>query len=347
MRNFLPPSNTLYRSYQSILTQLILLVPHNDFLEGYIASNFFPWKEHYFEQSLRDFKSLALHSNEQTFFKSKIFTSNDYSSEIKKTEEILKDIPPKTIKISVTDKNINSIHPFSPLEAKYDKEKNILSLSTQEENLLNNGHFKKEVFKRFDTIKGMVETFYQDNKSKHKTTLKECFIQLSNFVIKNEDLKLAYKTQPKLVQENLDLLGFKDFNETSWQDLKMFIEEKKIILNNLSNSKTNSTKLSSEGVDEVKEDFPDIFKSYECYLKFINVAEGIGIDFENTGKRGFKVRFWALWDNKSTRKYFKTYMLKKDYAIFLNDNYEGNYNSKNTFDTYKYVKLINDYLKSK
>lgn len=346
MRNFLPPSNPLYESYQSILTQLILLVPHNDFLEDYIARNFFSWKEDYFEQTLLDFKRLMIHSNEQTFFKSKIFASTDYSTKIKKVEEILKDIPSRSIKISVAEKNIMSIHPFSPLEANYDKEKNMLSLSSEEENLLNNGHYKKKVSKRFDTIKDMIEAFYQDNKSKHKTTLKECFIQLSNFVIDKEDLKLAYKNQPKLMQENLDLLGFKDFNETCWQDLKMFIEEKKIIVENLSSSKSINIQPQSEKQKIKNKDFPDIFKSYECYQKYLNVLEGIGVDFSNTGKTGFKVKFWAMWKNPRTREYFKTYMLKKDYADFLNEYYEGNYDSTSTSRTYKASEAIDEYLTS-
>lgn len=236
MRNFLPPSNSLYESYQSILKQLTLLVPHNQFLEYYIASNFFPWKEGHFQQTLQDFKRLMLHSDEQTFFRSKIFTSNDYSSEIKKTEEILSRITPRSIKISVAEKNIMSIHPFSPLEANYDKEKNTLSLSNEEENLLNNGHFKKEVSKRFNTIKKMIETFYQENKSKHKGTLKECFTQLSVFEIDKEDLKLAYKNQPEIIYEYLDILGFKDFNEMCWQELKTFIQEKKILIDKLVDS---------------------------------------------------------------------------------------------------------------
>lgn len=236
MQNFLSPSNPLYVEYQKILIQLIRLVPHNQFLEEYIVSNFFPWKEQYFNPVLDVCNELLVHSKEQNMFSSKIFTSNDYSDKINKTREILEDIPPKTIKISVAEKNIVLIHPFSPLEANYDKEKNTLSLSSEEENLLNNGHFKKEVSKRFDTIKNKIETFYQDNKSKHKTTLKECFTQLSNFVIDNEHLKLAYKDEPELVHENLDLLGFKDFNETCWQDLKTFIEEKKIIVDKLVDS---------------------------------------------------------------------------------------------------------------
>ena len=157
MKNFLSPSNPLYEDYYKILIQLNSLVPHNQFVKEYIVSNFFPWKEQYFNQVLDVYNELLVYSKEQNMFSSKVFTSNDYSAKIKKTQEILSKIIPKTIKISVTDKDITSFHPFSPLEANYSKEKNILSLSSKEENLLNNGHYKKEVSKRFDTIKDMIE----------------------------------------------------------------------------------------------------------------------------------------------------------------------------------------------
>ncbi len=345
MKNFLSPSNPLYEDYYKILIELNRLVPHNQFVKEYIVSNFFPWKEQYFNKVLDVYNELLVYS-EQNMFSSKIFTSNDYSDKINEAEEILKDIPSKRIKISVTDKSITSFNPFSPQKAKFEKEKNTLSLSNEEENYLNNGHYKKEVSKRFNSIKKTIETFFRDNKKEHIGTLKECFKELSNFEIDNQNLKIAYKNQPKLVQENLDLLGFKDFNETCWQDLKMFIEEKKIIVENLSSSKSINIQPQSEKQKIKNKDFPDIFKSYECYQKYLNVLEGIGVDFSNTGKTGFKVKFWAMWKNPRTREYFKTYMLKKDYADFLNEYYEGNYDSTSTSRTYKASEAIDEYLTS-
>lgn len=90
-------------------------------------------------------------------------------------------------------------------------------------------------------------------------------------------------------------------------------------------------------------DFPDIFKSYECYNDFKNIMDYLEINLSFIDDRNNQAKFMAIWKNATTRKFFKQSKLKKDYCEFLNKKFKTNYNSRSSSQPYTYTPIIEEY----
>lgn len=233
MKNFLPSKNPLYDKYQFILVNLINLLPHNGYLEEYITCNFFPWKEDFLNQHLNVYKKILLEEDNINF-------SRTISLNIEWIEKSLKEIKPRTVKISILNRQMPTY--FSKLsEADFGIETNTLFLSADEEIMLNSGYFEDEINKYFVTLKNKIEYFYNTNKEKNRAVLHECLKYLSVFSVDKKYLEMAYNNQPKLKYKELDIFHFKDLISNQWKELMELVNDKKSLLN-ISNQPPNLSK---------------------------------------------------------------------------------------------------------
>ncbi|MBW2960414.1 hypothetical protein [Mesonia aestuariivivens] len=123
-----------------------------------------------------------------------------------------------------------------------------------------------------------------------------------------------------------------------------FLKEK---LQNKSESDNVKTSQSqSQKQDLENNGYPPIFKSYECYQKFISLAEFMEIKLDNINARNNQAKLNGIWQSNNGQKLFLKHTEKPEYLAFLNKNYNSEFETRSMSSGKKYTNRVDEYLSS-
>ncbi|MDT0294188.1 hypothetical protein ACFQ3R_07540 [Mesonia ostreae] len=123
-----------------------------------------------------------------------------------------------------------------------------------------------------------------------------------------------------------------------------FLKEK---LQNKSGSDNVKTSQSqSQKQDLENNEYPPIFKSYECYQKFISLAEFMEIKLDNINARNNQAKLNGIWQSNNGQKLFLKHTEKPEYLAFLNKNYNSEFETRSMSSGKKYTNRVDEYLSS-
>ena len=114
-------------------------------------------------------------------------------------------------------------------------------------------------------------------------------------------------------------------------------------------SKSDNVKTSqsqSQKQDLENNEYPPIFKSYECYQKFISLAEFMEIKLDNINARNNQAKLNGIWQSNNGQKLFLKHTEKPEYLAFLNKNYNSEFETRSMSSGKKYTNRVDEYLSS-
>lgn len=339
MENVISKNDPIYEDYYEIIIKLYNFIPHKDYTNKFISSQFFHWADTYIDHYMGLHEKLL-----QKYVDENKQNSNECLAVKKRLIKLLntlESIEPFSVKISDFDKEFYKSDSFESFFADYDNSINLLKLSTKEENKLNNGYFELEIEKRFTSLKDLIKLFYLRHKDNYLNSLNKCFTALAEFEPDKKILDEIYNDEPNLYFRNIDINDFNYIVEKQNKILSDFISDKKILVNHF-NADNTSTKTDGD----IK-NYPPIFKDEDSYQKFIDVAEYLDIDLKNINDRNNQTKLNGIWQSSLGKKLIKRFTEKQEYIRFLNETYGSDFNSRSMSSGKNHVYKIDEYLGSK
>lgn len=123
-----------------------------------------------------------------------------------------------------------------------------------------------------------------------------------------------------------------------------FLKEKLQYKPESGNVKTSQ--FQSQKQDLENNEYPQIFKSYECYQKFISLAEFMEIKLDNINARNNQAKLNGIWQSNNGQKLFLKHTEKPEYLAFLNKNYNSEFETRSMSSGKKYTNRVDEYLSS-
>ncbi|TQD38515.1 hypothetical protein [Haloflavibacter putidus] len=123
-----------------------------------------------------------------------------------------------------------------------------------------------------------------------------------------------------------------------------FLKEK--LQNKPESDNVKTSQSQSQKQDLENNEYPPIFKSYECYQKFISLAEFMEIKLDNINARNNQAKLNGIWQSNNGQKLFLKHTEKPEYLAFLNKNYNSEFETRSMSSGKKYTNRVDEYLSS-
>lgn len=330
MNTTLKPDNPLFEDYQNIINTFYNDLPHQSYLEKYIARKFFAWAEDYLDAMIIVHQNLIEKHKKEEEDKTQVIElvkdKLDYFLRKKK------EIEPFSIKISDFNNEAFTSEKLEEHYADFNKEANLIKLTPKEETTLRSGFFIGYLNKVFENLMVAIEEFYLNNKENYLDTLNICFKELDEFKTDNSRLNKLYKNEPNIYYKKIDIEEFKFLTNQKWTILRDFISEKRILCEHYY---INNHKPESE--------YPKIFKDSKSYKLFKELYQYLDVNPKSKKKQA---KLSAIWEHREGQKLLKTNVFKKEYVEFLNKYFNTNYKSRSMSKGSNYHLQIDDFFKN-